>query len=213
LLERVWDPMRRAHPPPWLFPLVLLAGLLAARDVRAQSVERVRLDWDKLAMAIRNGGDLLPHEQPWRPPSPADTQSPSPATSRPPGLTPNVSLVARDWGGAQLLVGHLLLTDQIRLSRSMRMVLTRVRLADERIAPFAQIGLGQWRVDTDLMPALPRDTELAAQLGGGFELKLGWRSVVAFEIDYTMLYREAREPEQLVAPRVLGAFVASRTVF
>jgi hypothetical protein len=197
----------------WLVPLVAVAASLAAEPARAQSVGagRVSLDWEKLAQALRNGGDsLLPHEQPWRPPDP---NAGSTTVANDLRWAPHLSLVARDWCGAQLLVGRLSLTDQIRLSRSVRMVVSRVRLVDGRVAPFAQVGLGQWRVDNDLMPGFKNDTELAGQIGGGFEWKLAWRSVLAIEVDYTVLYRETRAPQPVYNPYLLGAFLATRTVF
>src|SRR5260221_12165788 len=93
------------------------------------------------------------------------------------------------------------------------MFITRVRIADGRLAPFAQVGLGQWRIDTDLMPSLPRDVELAAQLGGGFELALAKLAAVALEVDYTLLYRETHEPQMVFAPQVLSMFVAGHVRF
>jgi hypothetical protein len=129
------------------------------------------------------------------------------------GLSPHVSLIARDWGGAQLLLGHLALTDQLRLSRSSRMVVTRIRLADGRFAPFAHVGVGQWRVDTDLMPVLPRDVELATQVGAGFELAFSRRAALAIEADHTILIREQHEPQMISTPYVWGTFLAARAVF
>lgn len=129
------------------------------------------------------------------------------------GLSPHVSLVARDWEGAQLLLGHLVLTDQLRLSRSSRMVVSRIRLADGRFAPFAHVGLGQWRVDTNLMPVLPRDVELATQVGGGFEIALSRHAALAVEADHTILMREHHEPQMVAEPYVWGAFLAARALF
>jgi hypothetical protein len=127
------------------------------------------------------------------------------------GVAPKVSLVARDWGGAQRLAGGpVALTDVLRVSRSYRMVMTRIRLGEGRIVPFTQLGLGQWRVDTDFMPHLPRNVEVAAQFGGGIEMHLvkGWD--LAAETDLTVLYREIHEPQQLETPRMWGTFLASR---
>jgi hypothetical protein len=129
------------------------------------------------------------------------------------GVSPHVSIVARDWGGAQLLLGHLTLTDQLRLSRSSRMFVSRVRLADGRFAPFAHVGIGQWRVDTDLMPVLPRDVELATQLGLGFEIAFARQAALALEGDYTILIRDQHEPQMVAAPHLLGAFLAGRAKF
>jgi len=190
----------------------VIAITLGSTTARAEETSRANLDWEKLADAIRTGGEML---------FPREGFAVRPTTLRREqeierwvGVTPHLSLVARDWSGVQLLMGgHVALTDQLRLSRSSRMVVSRVRLADGRIAPFAQLGLGQWRIDTDLMPVLPRDTELATQLGGGFELKLAPRWRLALEVDYTLLYREGHEPQQVAGTRLWGAFLATHAAF
>ena len=99
------------------------------------------------------------------------------------------------------------------MSRSSRMVVTRFRLADGRIAPFAHVGLGQWRVDTDLMPVLPNDIELATQVGGGFEIALSRRATLAVEADDTILMRATHEPQTIPGPHVWGTFLAARACF
>ena len=123
-------------------------------------------------------------------------------------------MVARDWAGTQLLRGdHVSLTDQLRLSRSTRMVVMRVSLADSRFSPFMQIGLGEWRIDTELVPVLPHDTEPAAQLGGGWEIRVAKRWRVGLELDYTVLYREQHEPQMISGPRLLSGYLATRISF
>jgi hypothetical protein len=130
------------------------------------------------------------------------------------GVAPRVSFVARDWGTARSIAGGpITLTDAVRVSRSNRMVLSRIRLGEGRIIPFAQLGLGQWRVDTDVVPHLQRDEEIAAQFGGGFELRLFDRWQLAAETDLTVLYREVHEPQQAVTPRLWGTFLATRVQF
>jgi hypothetical protein len=93
------------------------------------------------------------------------------------------------------------------------MVVTRLSLCDGIVQPFVQVGLGQWRLDTDLMPVMPHDTELAVQMGGGFDVAIarGWDFAV--EADYTILYREHFEPQQVTSPRLWGAFLASRATY
>ncbi len=184
--------------------LSLLATSACADDRMGFSV-----DWTKLADVLR-GEDLLPRET-WRPL--LEQRTGSSPDSPWIGTSPHLSLVARDWSGAQLLVGHLLLTDQMRLSRSCRMVLTRLRLVDGHFSPFLQVGFGQWRVDTDLMPFLPRDVELAEQSGGGFELAMSSNAAIALEADYTILYREEREPQMVAERRPWVTFVAARARF
>jgi hypothetical protein len=130
------------------------------------------------------------------------------------GVAPKVSFVARDWGTARAIAGGpITLTDAVRVSRSNRMVLSRIRLGEGRIIPFAQLGLGQWRVDTDVLPHLQRDEEVAAQFGGGFELRLFANWQLAAETDLTVLYREMREPQQAVTPRLWGTFLATKVQF
>ena len=130
------------------------------------------------------------------------------------GKAPRLSVLARDWRGAQELAGgELFLTDLLRLSRSQRMLIGRVRLADGKLIPFAQIGLGQWRVDTDFLPILRPNTEAAGQIGGGFEYRVDATLAFAAETDFTVLYRESHEPEQVVSPRMWGGWLAARWTF
>jgi hypothetical protein len=179
---------------------------------RAEAQERLSLsvNWSKLAQVLRGGDWLLPQES-WRPL--LEQRSGSFADSPIIGTSPHVSLVARDWSGAQLLMGSLMLTDQLRLSRSCRMVLSRVRLTNGRFTPFVQVGIGQWRVDTDLVPYLPRDVEIAEQTGGGFEYAFSQTAAIALEGDYTILYREQHEPQMVAEPRPWVTFVAARARF
>ena len=130
------------------------------------------------------------------------------------GVAPRVSFVARDWANAYRLAGDRLgLLDAVRLSQSTRMVVTRVRLSNARVAPFTQLGLGQWRVDRDLLPLTPRTTELAGQLGGGVEVQVAAWWQLAAESTLTAIYREQREPNDLPQTRMWSAMVASRFEF
>ncbi|HXN33039.1 MAG TPA: hypothetical protein VN894_14310 [Polyangiaceae bacterium] len=191
---------------------IMLAPSLAVGQAQASDGLRLSVDWAKLADVLNDGATFLPHESPRRG---VEKKVRSAWTPEPPwfGLSPHLSLVARDWSGAQLLVGHLMLTDELRLSRSCRMILSRVRIIDGRIAPFAQVGFGQWRVDTDLMPIIPADVEIAAQVGGGFELTLDAHAAIALETDYTILYREQHAPEMVSGPHPWVTFLAARAIF
>jgi hypothetical protein len=199
---------------------LVVAGLLCgAGSARAdggggwQGGLRLYVDWSKLEIILREGPNaFLPRAESWAA-APEPLQGATSGEQKWFGLSPHVSLVARDWAGSQLLLGHLVLTDQLRLSRSSRMVVTRFRLADGRIAPFAHVGLGQWRVDTDLMPVLPNDVELATQVGGGFEIALSRHTTLAVEADDTILMRETREPQTIPGPHVWGTFLAARACF
>lgn len=209
-------PMRRPRSGRRLLAAAFgIAVSLVATRARADdaSTPRLSIDWGKLAEALRDGSAALFAHRWNRGRLERNVPTPAPGEWKWLGDSPQMSLVARDWGATQLIAGRLTVTDQMRLSRSIRMVVTRVRLGDGRIMPFAQLGLGQWRIDTDLLPALPRDVELAAQAGGGFELALAPHARIAIEIDYTVLYRETHEPQMVTAPHVLGTFVAARAVF
>jgi len=184
--------------------------LIFTRCAHAEERLSLSVNWGKLAEILRGGDWLVPQES-WRPL--LDQRSGALAESPIIGTSAHVSLVARDWSGAQLLMGSLMLTDQLRLSRSCRMVLSRVRLTHGRFTPFIQVGIGQWRVDTDLVPYLPRDVEVAEQTGGGFELALSRTAVIALEGDYTILYREQHEPQMVAEPRPWVTFVAARARF
>ena len=189
---------------------VALLVVLAPRPARADGL--LEIDWGKLADVLRDGSGMPQVEGALRAP-PDRPQPPAASEMKWFGLTSHVSLIARDWGSAQLLLGHLALTDQIRLSRSSRMVIGRFRLADGRITPFVQVGLGQWRVDTDLMPIYRRDVELAGQLSGGFEIALTRTAMLALETDANVLYREQHEPEMVANPHPWGTFLAARAIF
>lgn len=130
------------------------------------------------------------------------------------GVAPTVSLVARDWGSAFKVAGdRLALVDAMRITSSTRMVLSRVRLNGHRITPFAQLGVGQWRIDPYLMPLTPRQTEIAAQLGGGVEMRLLPQWQLALETTATVIYRDDRQPVDAALPRMWSTMLASRFEF
>jgi hypothetical protein len=127
---------------------------------------------------------------------------------------PDASLVARDWSGPRIFVGHLSPIDRIRMSHSSRMLVGRLRIPAGRITPFGQLGLGQWRIDPEVVPHRS-DIAYAAQLGYGFELAVSSFATVAFEADYTVLYRDRDQPcpPQAGPPGLWGAFLAARGRF
>lgn len=130
------------------------------------------------------------------------------------GVAPRVSLVARDWASAYRVAGdRLALVDAVRLSSSTRMVLSRVRLSDRRFTPFAQVGLGQWRVDTNVMPLTRRYMEIAAQVGGGLEVRLSRRWQVAAESTITLLHADGPQPAEVAVPLLWSTMLASRLEF
>jgi hypothetical protein len=168
------------------------------------------VDWGKLGTVFREGAiSLEARSTEARSTEGSGEHRTEPGT---PWMSPRMSVVARDWGASQPLLGRLALTDQLRLSRSSRMVVARVRMGDDRIAPFAQVGFGQWRVDTSVVP-MPYDVELAGQLGGGLELRVAPHAVIALEGTYTLLYREEREPQMLASPQLWGVLLAGKATF
>jgi hypothetical protein len=201
----------RSIPRPALAAAFALAALLSPSTAAADDGLRFSMDWDKLGVVLHEGASsLLPHES-WH----AETPDPAHGGTAPPwiGTSPRLALVARDWGVSQVLWGHLAVTDQFRLSRSSRMVVTRVRLADGRLTPFVHVGVGQWRADTSIVPSMPSDVELAGQLGGGFELEVAPRTVIALEADCTVLYREGHDDLTISSGQLWSTLLAARARF
>lgn len=129
------------------------------------------------------------------------------------GFKPRVSLVARDWSSSFRVTGdRLALVDALRLTTSTRMVLTRVRMTDARVAPFAQIGLGQWRTDPFILPLTPRYEEIAAQAAAGVEVRVVGTWIVGLEQTVTVLHRE-RGDNSLPSAHMWSSTVASRIEF
>jgi hypothetical protein len=121
---------------------------------------------------------------------------------------PNASIVARDWRGSMKIVGdRTLLVDDLRPTASNRMVVGRLA-TDARLTTFVQAGVGEWRIDTAMFPNARSYSEVAGQVGGGFELRLSPRCRVAGEAQYTALYRDLHYSSDEVAPRILAFVVA-----
>jgi len=185
---------------------------LVATPARAET-GRLMVDWSQFADVLRLGTVALEREGGFH-----LGEDERPASLRAPedmpwvGSSPRWGIIARDWGGARGLLGGLSLMDRLRPIRSRRMLVTRVRVTDGRVTPFLQMGLGQWRIDTDLMPALRRDVETAGQLGGGIEVSFG-AATIALEADDTMLYRERHDARQVCQPNVWNSLLAARVEF
>jgi len=127
------------------------------------------------------------------------------------GTDPRMALILRDWeGGHRLAGGYMSVTDAIRMSRSTRMLVGRIALTSGLVMPFIQLGAGQWRVDKDMQPFLPKDSELAALAGGGFEIGIARKLAFALETDFTLLYRETREATNIDTAHIFSAFAAVR---
>lgn len=129
-------------------------------------------------------------------------------------LLPQVTLVARDWGSSQMVLGRTLsVRDSVRLSRSRRMLVARVEFGEGTVSPFLEGGFGQWRVDTDLLPAMPRATELAFQAGVGLQARLGSNLGLSLACDQTILYRDGESGRGATGARMLSGFIGARGTF
>jgi hypothetical protein len=121
---------------------------------------------------------------------------------------PSLSVVARDWHGSMRLMGdRTLVLDDLRATASNRMVLTRLA-TEGRLSTFVQVGVGEWRIDPAMFPNARSYSEIAGQLGGGFELRLSSSTRIASEVSYTALYRDLHYTSDEVAPRMLAFAVA-----
>jgi hypothetical protein len=188
-----------------------MAVILVAGGARADQSFHFQIAWNGLGEVIQKGSTMLLLPQAGARAETRDVVTGTAGTNA--VVAPRASLIARDWGGAMVLTGHLSPTDQFRLSRSTRMIMGRVHVPVGRFTPFGQLGLGQWRLDPDLFPSCVRDVESAGLLGGGLEVALARTAVVALEADYTVLYREQHEPQMVDAAHHWGSFVAARWLF
>jgi hypothetical protein len=189
--------------------IVAFATGVNTSSAMADDTVRGSIGWDQLSVALHLGtSSFFPHES-WHA---AELSTAAPQLEWV-GTTPHLSFVARDWGVSQVVWGHLTVADQLRLSRSSRMVVGRLRFAGGRLAPFAQIGVGQWRIDTTVIATLPTDVELAGQLGGGFELEIAPSAAVVLQGDCTFIFPEGREPQMLSSGHVWGTLLAARARF
>ena len=203
-----------------LVAAVAMAIVCLPATAHAETEGRLQVDWSKLVDALREGARAFEHEGGFHLGHLGEETRPTPlrpaqSTDDVPwvGSSAHLALIARDWGGSQGIFGRLALTDRLRPIRSSRMLVSRVRITDGRVMPFVQVGLGQWRIDTDLLPTLPHDVELAGQLGGGLEIALGPRAAIAIEADETMLYRERHEAQMVCDPHVWNSLLAARVEF
>jgi hypothetical protein len=207
-----------------MFPLTVVATVAAASFAAPASADdsRAGIDWMtklvQLDQYARTGAERTQLTPPRIGDRPGTTepyeQNPGNAWF---GAAPRVTFVARDWATAYRLAGdRLSLVDAMRLSESTRMIVTRVRFGDlqvARVTPFAQVGLGQWRTDRNLMPLTPRSTEIAGQAGGGIEISVSQSWQLALESSVTALYREQREDNSIPQTRFWSTMFASRLEF
>jgi len=128
-------------------------------------------------------------------------------------LAPRLAIVARDWRGSMKLAGSgTTLVDELRPTASNRMVLTRLSTGG-RLTTFAQLGAGQWRIDTAMFPSARAYDEIAGQVGAGFEIAVASQLRVAGESQYTFLFRNLRYTGEEVAPRITSFVLAVKGQF
>lgn len=199
---------------------VLFAILTSSSTARAD----VLVDWDRILVQLDN---LARYGNPLQMDKPGVGRRPRASHDRDPGdpsqkslggawfgVAPKVSLVARDWASSTRLAGdRLSLVDGVRLAASTRMVVGRARLSSTRFTPFVQVGLGQWRIDRNLLPLTPRAIEVASQLGGGFELRLTRRWQLAFETTATTLIKDPGPMAGVPSLFLWGTMLASSVEF
>jgi hypothetical protein len=124
-------------------------------------------------------------------------------------LLPRASLVARDWRGSLKVAGRTMLIDDLRPAASHRMVFARIA-SDARLAPYAQLGAGEWRVDPVLFPQMPTRQAYAGSFGAGLELRTNAGLKIAAEADYTFFYREGPVAADDPGPRLLTVLFAAQ---
>ena len=189
------------------FGALLAAVTMGTRPARAESLPRL------IPRLIEESGWLKRHD-PTKPPEQMKLRLDPGMPSHWMGDTFRVSLLARDWQEAYSITeGHPLVFDRMRMIRSSRMAVTRFSATGGRFTPFAEVAGGQWRIDPELMPQLPRDTELAAQLTLGFELRIASRCAFAWDAERTTIYRSTREAQNLPMTNIYASFAAIRGEF
>lgn len=195
-----------------LLPLLLLvAAMLVPRTARASDPPTV--DWGRLLVRANSE---VPHvlegmSPPSSPPGRGLSveRDESPPQPRLPELAPRLTFFARDWGRSHLLKGRLPASELFRLSRSSRMLLGRVTFFSGSITPYAQLGLGQWRVDTSVVAVSPHNTELAMQIGGGLDVRAFDVCDIVVEASTTFFYRDTPHPDDVPRAHVARGLVAA----
>src|SRR5262249_31862434 len=121
-----------------------ILAILAITSVAGADTPRLTLDWEHFLQQGMRWAKIETESQKEQA-HPRQAQVAVPERGTPElgtawfGVAPRVSFVARDWGAARSIAGGpITLTDAVRVSRSNRMVLSRIRLGEGRIIPFAQ---------------------------------------------------------------------------
>jgi hypothetical protein len=194
--------------------LVSSVFVTAARAARASEATPkttlldLALDGNRFITGAMNGPAPSGHES-----SAATNANPTATPVEPPPLVdilPRASLVARDWRGSLKVAGRTMLIDDLRPAASHRMVFARIA-SDARLAPYAQLGAGEWRVDPVLFPQMPTRQAYAGSLGAGLELRTNAGLQIAGEASYTFFYREGPIAADDPGPRLLTILFAAQT--
>ena len=198
------------------------AAIASLATTTTASADVPQVDWVKALVDldhIARGSSERPapvattRQQPGRLAPTTDDPSPQNMGNAWFGVAPRVTLVARDWASSTRLAGDRLgFVEEVRLATSTRMVVGRLRLNGPRFTPFLPAGLGQWRVDRNYVPLLPRTIEIATQLGAGFEMRLARRWQLAAETSVTTLFLDGQN-HTLPQTMLWSTLVASRLEF
>jgi hypothetical protein len=185
--------------------VAILGSVGSAGEARAEALSEL------VPRLVEQGGWLRAHY-----PGESTTRDGPALLASPEGVAPtdllgtdlHVAIVARDWSGSYSLTdGRSLLLDRFRMIHSSRMEVTRVSWAGGKLLPYAELSLGQWRADTDLVPWLKSDAALAGQVAAGFELHVAPRCALAWDLEETRIYSDQRS---VPSTRLFASFVALR---
>lgn len=164
---------------------IVFVGSIHAGGAAADLPIRIAVDWEKLGVLLQRD-DAEPasgrRSEADRNQRPATARSLLDAATR----SAQWSLIARDWNESRPLMGPSTAIDEVKTWRSRRMVLMRVKLTAGPLAPFAQIGLGEWRIDPDA-PSLPHVSLTAGQIGIGLGYALASTISIVVQADCTAL--------------------------
>ncbi len=125
----------------------------------------------------------------------------------------NLSLYLRDRNGSAPLLGvdDRSAIDFAKVSRSTRMIFGRALLGKGRIQPFAQIGAGYFRMDTDTRYV--GDLKVGVQYGLGVQIRLNPSCAIAVEANQSLFYRDPRVPQHFAPGGVFSVYAALRLQF
>jgi hypothetical protein len=196
--------------------LVVLAASSVALVARAAIAAEVPAKSDLLRL-VEDGGAafnaFLAGEAAASPPPLRATRSSEGSAPPSADFAPRGSILLRDWRGSFRLAGAPTnVIDDVRPSASNRMVIARLE-GGARLSPFAQMGIGEWRIDPALFPAFPTYNATCGQVGAGFQLAAMKHLSVAAEGQYTFLYGAQPWAGDVPVPRLLAGLIAVHATF